>query len=110
VVFSRAHGSEESCPVCGWIDDLFQLTHPEFILGANSGLSLREAQVAAMLVWPVSAMAAGSFIRDNSWRPLQAGESPRNGTSSLASPVCYLNLPDAEEFEPYWLESPESHS
>ena len=36
-------------------------------------------------------------------RPLAPGETPVAGADSLASPVCYLGTPEAEEYEPYWL-------
>ena len=106
VVFARAFGSEEMCPVCGWIDDYLQLAHPDFTLGANSGLSLREAQANALAARPMAVKALGVFLRDSRWRPLAAGENPPNGASAFASPVCYLSMPDPEEFEPYWLDPP----
>lgn len=103
-VFTGASGSEETCPVCGWIDDYLQLAHPDFMLGANSGLSLREAQTIALTACPVSERVMGTFFRDSHWRPLVAGETPRNGATAMASPVCYLSAPDPGEFEPYWLD------
>lgn len=104
LVFSTGFGSEETCPVCGWIDDYFQLVHPDFVLGANSGLSLREAQRGALVAYPMITRASDTFLRDPNWRPLAPGETPRNSSFDLASPVCYLTAPGLEEFEPYWLE------
>lgn len=78
----------ETCPACGWIDDLTQLVHPDVVLGANSGLSLREAQQRAPLVEP----APG-------WRRLRPGEQPHG---SLASPACALTVPERVGFVPYW--------
>lgn len=105
LVFARAFGSEDTCPVCGWIDDYLQLVHPDFILGGNSGMSLREAQARALAAWPPALKASGAFSRDNRWRPLALGERPRNGLFESASPVCYLNTPDPGEFIPYWLDA-----
>ena len=105
LVFPRAFGSEESCPVCGWIDDYLQLAHPDFILGGNSGISLREAQARALEAWPPAIKVSGAFFRDSRWRPLDAGEIPKSGIHEAASPVCYLNTPDPGEFAPYWLDA-----
>ena len=79
----------ETCDVCGWVDDLTQLVHPDVVLGANSGVSLREAQQQAH---EVKSRAPG-------WRPLRPGEQPN---SSLASPACALSVPEREGFVPYW--------
>ena len=106
MIFARAFGSEETCPVCGWVDDYFQLAHPDFMLGANSGLSLREAQASALAAFPMTVKVLGTFLRDSRWRPLAVNETPTNGASVFASPVCYLSLPDPEKFEPYWLVPP----
>lgn len=78
--------------MCGWIDDLEQLAHADFVVGANAGLSLREAQARA-------AGLSYAEPRDPKWRPLRPGEQPR---SEVASPVCSLSTPAREDFEPYW--------
>lgn len=87
--------SEATCPVCGWIEDFEQLVHPDFVVGANSGVSLREAQVRAR------ALISLTHARDPAWRALRPGEDPSKG--SAASPVCYLGTPDPAGFVPYWL-------
>lgn len=79
----------EACVVCGWVDDLTQLAHPDVIVGANSGVSLREAQQRAP---EVKNRAPG-------WRPLRPGEHPHG---ALASPACALGVPDRDGFVPYW--------
>jgi hypothetical protein len=105
-VFSGPYGSLEACGVCRWVDDLVQLAQPDFGIGANSGLSLRQAQSAALAVYPVAVKKAGGFSRHPAWRPLSPGEHPETGAHSLASPVCYMTVPDLEDFEPYWLTPP----
>lgn len=110
LVFTLAFGSEETCPVCGWVDDFLQLAHPDFTLGANSGVSLREAQASALLAYPMTVKASGAFARDGRWRPLAVRETPRNAEAALASPVCYMDTPDPEEFEPYWLDPPSTEA
>ena len=102
-VFSGVYGSLETCAVCGWVDDLVQLAQPDFGIGANPGLSLRQAQAAALDVHPLAVREAGPFLRHPAWRPLSPGEHPRTGASLLASEVCYMTAPDPEDFEPYWL-------
>lgn len=79
----------ETCRVCGWIDELQQLVHPDFIVGANAGVSLREAQRRAPVAQPRSA----------DWRPLRDGEHPQG---EFASPACALGVPEREGFVPYW--------
>ncbi len=101
-VFTRDYGSSDTCPVCGWVDDLLQLAQPDFVIGANSGLSLREAQTRARTAHPIAVREAGGFSRDSRWRPLFPSENP-TGSSGVASPVCYMVSPDPETFEPYWL-------
>jgi len=102
-VFAHFPGGRETCPVCGWIDDLEQLVHVDVIYGANNGRSLRQAQCSALDGHPLTQQRVGEFARDARWRPLAPGETPVAGADSLASPVCYLGTPEAEEYEPYWL-------
>lgn len=87
--------SETACPVCGWIEDFEQLVHPDFVVGANSGVSLREGQARA------ASLASLTHVRDPAWRPLRPGEHPAEGNA--ASPVCYLGTPERVGFVPYWL-------
>lgn len=103
IVFTRAYGSADTCPVCHWVDDLLQLAQPDFAIGLNAGLSLRQAQRDVLADYPVSLKEIHGFTRDPAWRPLGPDEHPRNGGSTLASPVCYLLAPDPDTFEPYWL-------
>jgi hypothetical protein len=101
-VLARPYGSGDTCPVCGWVDDLLQLAQPDFAIGENAGVSLREAQTRALAAYPLPAREAGGFSRDARWRPLAPGEHP-TGAFSVASPVCYMVAPDPDTFEPYWL-------
>ncbi|MFN7988620.1 MAG: CPCC family cysteine-rich protein [Thermoanaerobaculia bacterium] len=103
LVFSRRYGSSDTCPVCHWVDDLLQLAQPDFTVGRNSGVSLRQAQRAVLADYPIGLEETGGFIRDAAWRPLRPAEHPRSEGSALASPVCYLLAPDPDTFEPYWL-------
>lgn len=103
LVFTRPYGSLDACPVCRWVDDLVQLWQPDFVVGHNPGVSLRQAQRAVLADYPAAVKEAPGFTRDPSWRPLFPGEHPRSGGASLASPVCYLTPPDPDMFEPYWL-------
>ncbi len=105
-VFSGAPGSLESCPICGWVDDLVQLAQPDFAVGANAGVSLREAQSRALGLLPPEVRSAGAFARSSRWRPLSPSEDPSAEAFTLASPVCYLTDPDPDSFEPYWLRPP----
>jgi hypothetical protein len=106
VVFRGSYGSLERCPVCGWVDDLLQLAQPDFVVGGNPGLSLRQAQRDALLAFPLETLAIRVFARHPAWRPLFPAEHPRAGGITPASPVCYLTAPDPDAFEPYWLVSP----
>lgn len=102
-VFARPVGSTETCPVCGWIDDLVQLAQPDFVVGPNAGLSLRQAQSRALAARPVGVRTFRGFARSSRWRPLSPAEYPASAPSGFASPVCYLVAPDPDTFEPYWL-------
>lgn len=92
--------------MCGWVDDYLQLAHPDFVFGGNPGKCLREAQACAVEAFPLAFRTSGPHARDSRWRPLGAGEDPGQGTTASASPVCYLDTPDEEEFQPYWLDLP----
>jgi Cysteine-rich CPCC len=105
-VFHQPYGSSDTCPVCGWVNDLVQLAQPDFVIGANPGLSLRRAQSGVLAIYPIAVRAVGTFSRDSRWRPLSLAEYPSTGSFTLASPVCYLTAPDPEMFEPYWLNPP----
>ena len=102
-VFARPYGSLETCPVCRWVDDLLQFAQPDFAVGGNPGLSLRQAQARILAVYPASVQEFGGFARDSRWRPLDPGEYPISGPFTMSSPVCYMSVPDPDVFEPYWL-------
>ncbi len=106
VVFSRLYGSGESCRVCGWVDDLVQLSQPDLTVGLNHGVSLRQAQRAVLESFPATVRESGGAARDPVWRPLGRDEHPPAAAGSASSPVCYLSVPEPEEYEPYWLTSP----
>jgi hypothetical protein len=103
LVFTRPYGSSETCPLCRWVDDLLQLAQPDFTVGRNPGVSLRQAQRAALADDPALLGEKRGFTRDPLWRPLRPAEHPRTGGNALSSPVCYLLAPDPDTFEPYWL-------
>jgi hypothetical protein len=89
-----------ACAVCGWLDDFEQLVHPDLIYGANSGLSLRQAQSRAAALSQAKDDTA-KFARDPQWRPLHADETPVDETGPSSS-ICYLATPDPESYVPYW--------
>ncbi len=105
-VFTGVVGTAGRCPVCGWVDDLLQLVHPDLAVGANAGHSLRAAQRRALEAAPLALGRFGAYLRDPAWRPLRPGEDPGNRALTLSSPVCFLTAPDPEEVEPYWLSPP----
>ncbi len=105
-VFAGPCGSLDTCPICGWVDDLVQLAQPDFAVGANAGLSLRQAQSRSLAQLPLEVRSAGAFVRSARWRPLSPAEDPSADAFTLASPVCYLSAPDPDTFEPYWLRPP----
>ena len=96
-------GSDETCAVCGWIDDFQQLIHPDITYGANTGLCLRQAQQTILASPSAIAARAADYERDAQWRPLMPGESPVVDAAGPSSPVCYVATPDPESYIPYWL-------
>ena len=103
LVHDARHGSGETCPVCGWIDDFEQLAHPDLLYGANAGLSLRQAQGRNLSVLGTTGSGRTvDFERDEHWRPLRAKETPPADPDGPSSPVCYLGTPDPADFVPYW--------
>lgn len=103
LVFRRPFGSSDTCPLCHWADDLSQLAQPDFAVGLNPGVSLRQAQRAVLGDYPIGVTETRGFTRDPAWRPLGPAEHPRARGIGMASPVCYLVAPDPATFEPYWL-------
>lgn len=101
LAFAEPAGSLATCATCGWIDDLQQLEHPDFIVGANAGRSLREAQAAALARYPLAGARGGGVERAREWRPLHPGEDPAAAGLS-ASPACALATPERDGYLPYW--------
>ena len=106
LVHAHAAGSGGTCPACGWIDDYEQLVHPDLTYGANSGTCLREAQRRALQRHPREHRRWATRVRDETWRPLHAGETPVADPGGPSSPVCHLGAPDPADFVPYWKRSP----
>jgi hypothetical protein len=104
VALGRGIGSDAVCPVCGWTDDFQQRVHPDITYGANSGLSLRQAQQRLLISHPAGEGRTLGFERDPQWRPLEAGEVPLADEMGPSSPVCYIATPDAGQYIPYWLQ------
>jgi hypothetical protein len=102
-VHAAGPGSGRTCPLCGWVDDGVQLAQPDFTVGANVGLSLREAQQKALARYPRTVTERDGYAREPRWRPLLPGEGPRTSAFGPSSPVCYLDSDSLEESEPYWL-------
>lgn len=99
----RGPGSDETCVVCGWVDDFQQLIHPDITYGANTGLCLRQAQQIVLAAPAEFAARAAGYERDGQWRPLLEGETPVIDAGP-SSPVCYIATPDPDSYSPYWLQ------
>jgi hypothetical protein len=63
--FSGPPGTEDTCPVCGWRDDLMHLRFPLFS-GAPNGISLVDAQVN----FEITGFPSKEFEHDPDWRPI----------------------------------------
>ncbi len=75
-VFSGPPGTEEVCPICGWLDDLMHLRFPLFN-GMPNGISLVDAQMnySVMGAKDETALKNVRFPgpqdeRDPDWRPI----------------------------------------
>ena len=75
-VFNGPPGTEEVCPICGWLDDLMHLRFPTFN-GRPNGISLIDAQVNYTVIGAKDAQALKSVRfpdshdeRDPEWRPI----------------------------------------
>jgi hypothetical protein len=102
LVHAAGCGSGATCPACGWVDDFEQLAHPDLVYGANSGVSLRQAQLRSRGKLASEPAAAAPYRRDAQWRPLRPGETPAADPRGPTSPVCELTTPDPRDFVPYW--------
>ena len=76
LVFTEAPGSEQTCPICGWIDDVNHL-HFHSFSGAPNGISLLEAQRNFAQIGAIDEahlnkvrFTTASDKRDLNWRPL----------------------------------------
>ncbi|MEZ5651053.1 MAG: CPCC family cysteine-rich protein [Burkholderiaceae bacterium] len=75
-VFRHGPGSDERCPVCGWVDDLSQLRYAELDHGPNQ-TSLRKAQhiflrgeSSADGAHEPTSIRRDGWLRDPRWRPI----------------------------------------
>jgi hypothetical protein len=84
-VFGGPPGTEERCPVCGWLDDMMHLRFPAYG-GLPNGVSLADAQTNFALV----GFPSSDFERDRDWRPLDLDvdriEEPPADFEGLAEP------------------------
>lgn len=107
--FTLPPGSEETCPICAWIDDVNQLHFPAFA-GRPNGVSLLEAQRSynELGAKDAAAMAHVRFagphdVRDPDWRPLD------EDVDDLRSvPVDFDGMPPPQDLTAlyYWLPEP----
>lgn len=74
--FSGPPGTEEVCPICGWLDDLMHLRFPLFN-GRPNGISLVDAQVNYSVIGAKDPAALKNVRfpgpqdeRDSDWRPI----------------------------------------
>jgi len=89
LVFAQAPGNHETCPICGWEDDLSQLRFVE-MPGSSNPTSLVDAQ-NNFISFGASSHRAEAAVReafddeprDPAWRPVDPGidniEQPRRG-------------------------------
>jgi len=88
-VFARQPGSSETCPICGWEDDLAQLRFPR-LPGSANHVSLESAQQNYTACGAAERRNAARVReplegeeRDRGWRPLDPGqdniEEPQRG-------------------------------
>jgi Cysteine-rich CPCC len=96
-VFSGPPGTEETCPVCGWRDDLMHLRFPLFA-GRPNGISLADAQVN----YAMTGFPARQYERDPEWRAID-----RDVDDLADVPVDFDALAEPEDFTSlyYWLPS-----
>jgi hypothetical protein len=75
-VFSGPPGTEEVCPICGWLDDLMHLRFPGFS-GMPNAISLVDAQMNYSVIGAKDPEAlkrvrfpSAQDVRDPDWRPI----------------------------------------
>ena len=105
-VFAAPPGSEEICPLCGWLDDLM---HLRFVLfgGLPNGISLAEAQQNVVQIGAKDAAALGSVRfpnasdkRDPDWRPFDPETDEAEG---IPTDFDGLSEPEDPTSLYYWL-------
>ncbi len=96
-VFSGPPGTEETCPVCNWRDDLMHLRFPLFA-GAPNGTALADAQVN----YALTGFPSSGYERDPDWRPIDRDVDDLPGI-----PVDFDALSEPEDPTTlyYWLPS-----
>jgi hypothetical protein len=94
-VFTGSPGTEETCGVCGWRDDLMHLRFPLFA-GLPNGVALADAQVN----YAMTGFPSKTYERDPDWRPID-----RDVDAPQALPVDFdaLTQPEDPTSLYYWL-------
>ena len=105
-VFARPPGSEDPCPICGWIDDLMQLRFAAFD-GQPNRISLLRAQrnYAAIGAKDEAALTHVRFprdgdVRDPEWRAL---DTDSDDVGSVPVDFDALAEPEDPSALYYWL-------
>ena len=107
-VFSGPPGTEDLCPICGWLDDLMHLRFPLFN-GMPNGISLVDAQMNYSVIGAKDPQALKGVRfpgprdrRDPDWRAIDLDiDEPQS------IPVDFDGLPEPEDPTAlyYWLPS-----
>lgn len=100
LVFDSVPGSEDSCPICDWIDDEFQLQFPLRAVGRNP-TSLYEYQKHALINIPVHIKEACGCERDKTWRPLTEVDC-RNAEAAAGTMEGYTESSASRIPQYYW--------
>ena len=98
--FSGPPGTYEICSLCGWEDDHVQLANPRLRGGANRE-SLAEAQLEALVRYPLPVAEAQGSRRDPEWRPLTNADSVI-ATDAPKSPTDYFFAACGDSPTYYW--------
>lgn len=86
-VFGGPPGTEETCPVCGWRDDLMHLRFPLFG-GLPNGIALVDAQTN----YAMTGLPRDGYERDPDWRPID-----REVDAPQTMPVDFDGLAEPED-------------